>query len=265
MFHGMKNTILYTAYKLYCEYEKNSSDKIQTVGTCFVVESKYRHPCVITNIHLIIPSFSNKKYVGYKLINARLVGKKDTDGFKGDAKVNQEIDLRTELFVFPENELVDVSACPLIIKKEKYQVMEYHVPFNLIANEKFINELEICDFIPIPGFPEWHDREADRPIMRVGNITSDQRLNYKVKNKFMGDVILYDGFSYPGNSGSPVFSFQRGIKGTPQFPVSGFRELALIGINAGHYSTERGDHPGLSYFYRSTDFLKLIDAEIIFE
>lgn len=110
--------------------------------------------------------------------------------------------------------------------------------------------------------------------------------------------VAYEGFSSGGASGSPVFSVQKGfpIGGGISAPEDFYNEVKLIGVNAGHYETivemdsECGvdnwsenrrenvendevyaneikdakidgvvGHSGISYFYKSTVILDMID------
>ena len=112
-----------------------------------------------------------------------------------------------------------------------------------------------------PGFPEWYDRQNNTPVFRMGTIASDPRLNYSyVPNAPIADRIAYEGFSTGGASGSPVFSIQRGFQTGDGIKASeGFyREVKLIGINAGHFNDQVG-HSGISYMFKSSTILDLID------
>lgn len=121
--------------------------------------------------------------------------------------------------------------------------------------------MTVCDFVAFPGFPEIHDQVKHRPILRMGTIASDPRYQYIV-DRDDGEYVIYEAMSTPGNSGSPVFAVPKGIKEINGLPVNGFRDFALIGINAGHFRLPSGDHQGLSYFYKSTEIIALIDRPI---
>ena len=60
--------------------------------------------------------------------------------------------------------------------------------------------------------------------------------------------------------GSPVFAVQKGPKPGVGLEFPGFRELKLVGINAGHLKASDKTHSGISYFYKSTAILEIIDA-----
>ena len=66
--------------------------------------------------------------------------------------------------------------------------------------------------------------------------------------------VAYEGFSFPGASGSPVYAPPRGAHGIPDS-----RDGYLIGVNAGHVPTHPAGHSGISYFYKSTVLLDIIE------
>lgn len=98
--------------------------------------------------------------------------------------------------------------------------------------------------------------------MRMGTIASDPRFDYCCEESMpKGCRIAYEGFPSSGSSGSPVFSIQKGFqtgKGI-SVPNDFYREVKLIGINAGHFP-DGGGHSGISYFYKPSAILGVIDA-----
>lgn len=58
-----------------------------------------------------------------------------------------------------------------------------------------------------------------------------------------------------------MFSTQNGFKIGKGLsaPDDFYREVRLIGINAGHFSDQTG-HSGISYLYKSSTILELIDS-----
>jgi len=75
-----------------------------------------------------------------------------------------------------------------------------------------------------------------------------------------GRALAFEGFSFDGSSGSPVFAlpvgfeYGQGLEGPPG------RDGALIGINAGHFEA-RGNfraHAAISYMFKSTVILDLL-------
>lgn len=75
----------------------------------------------------------------------------------------------------------------------------------------------------------------------------------------MGDCLAYEAFSYGGSSGSPVFAVQKGPRPGAGIAFPGFRELKMIGINAGHLRTDEHHHSGISYLYKSYAVIELLD------
>ena len=165
-------------------------------------------------------------------------------------------------FVFPKIEQNDIACLKNIVHNGNDISISYSIPYSLLANEsKLNNDICVCDFVAFPGYPNWYDRLNNLPILRTGSIASDPRFDYSVSSNFMGNCIAYEAFSFGGSSGSPVFAIQKGFKvGSGLTAYDGFyREILLIGINAGHFPDPEG-HSGISYFYKSSAIIELIDS-----
>ena len=96
----------------------------------------------------------------------------------------------------------------------------------------------------------------------MGTIASDPRLNYSCyPGEPIASRIAYEGFSTGGASGSPVFAIQRGFLTGDGIsaPADFYREVKLIGINAGHFKDQDG-HSGISYLYKSSAIHDIIDS-----
>src|SRR5699024_3366260 len=94
---------------------------------------------------------------------------------------------------------------------------------------------------------------ANRPIIRSGHIASDPEFNYSWDMNNRGQCVAYEGFSYEGSSGSPIFAPPRGLQNLPNSRLG-----YLIGINAEHIPEQFG-HSAISYFYKSTVILDIIE------
>lgn len=265
MHHGIKTTVLYTAYKLEVGHLRPDASIGQAVGTGFIIINSHGVPCLVTNRHMIEPArIDPKKYVGYKLDSIRIVGKRDSYENAEDATEDHSFYMNVNKFVFPDDDRVDVTACPVFDLSKNVKNISYHLGYEHLASEDFMESLEVCDFIAVPGFPEWHDTRDHRPIMRLGSIASDPRFKYLVQGEDRGHIIIYEGSSYSGNSGSPVFAIPKGIKPTPEFQVTGHRDFALIGVNAGHYTySKTSEHASLSYFYGASVVRSLVDSIVL--
>lgn len=133
----------------------------------------------------------------------------------------------------------------------------YHFGLEDLADENFFKtQLAPFDVVSFSGFPEEHDKLAERPLIRGGRVASDPKFDFSLQGKAAGHCIAYEAFSHGGASGSPVYAPARGIQGIP-----GSRSGRLVGINAGHVNREMGQHTGLSYFYRSTVILEILNDQ----
>lgn len=269
MTHGIKNEYLYLALKIDVGFANSNGSTGKKNGTAFFVRNKYGELCLITNRHMLDLSYkqTEPKWNDFAVKEIVLHCKKmDENGFP-DKDFEFQIQNLGE-FKFSKNYENDV-ACLKNITIKDFVGSDTRVNFNLeyatIATEyELNNSLSICDFVAFPGFPEWHDKKNKLPILRTGTIASDPRFNYSYDGNENGEVIAYEAFSYNGSSGSPVFAIQKGINlNSSTLTITGgnFRRVMLIGVNAGHLPVKGpiDIHSGISYFYKSTVILELID------
>lgn len=275
MFHGLTNQYLYSAYKLTATFADKIGNIKSGTGTCFFVKNKFDMLCMITNRHVLDFSFNKKDKpledsLKYNLHSIEICGKYASPG--SDYPIGETKFSITPKVKFSHDQHNDIACVfPLCVTENKVARIDYFVPYEFLAtSDDFDSKLTICDFLAFPGFPEWHDKSANRPILRTGTISSDPRFDYSYDDFVKGACIAYEAFSFSGSSGSPVFAVQKGPKPGNGIIFPGFRELKLIGINAGHLKvTDRAyrdkenavkAHSGISYLYKSSAILDVIDA-----
>ena len=245
--------------------EKNAT--FEGLGTCFSITKDGMH-VIATNRHVLDPTFrpNGNKYVGFKFWKALIeVFGKDEQGEPTKSKIfyldnerNQPLcttDKPTDVSIFydPQVENKDPDT-------PNDRVFDYCIPYGMLATEEEItNDLLPFDMIAFPGFPEWHDKNFGRAIIRGGTIACDPRFSYGHPKLTGQENIIYDGFSFSGSSGSPIFALPKvpPINVDPH-PENRFRRLLLVGVNAGRLDSE-GQHSGLSYFVKSSVIRQLID------
>lgn len=260
MFHGLDNQFLYSAYKLTATFADDIGDTKSGVGTCFFVKNRHGSVCLVTNRHVLDIAYKNNHHgiTRYSLRQIEVSGKlgRTGDNFpEGD--VAMSLAPNVQFHVDPDN---DIACMTELVPIGAGARIDYFIPHTFIATEEdFQSKLTICDFLAFPGFPEWHDRAASRPILRTGTISSDPRFDYSYRDFVRGSCLAYEAFSYSGSSGSPVFAVQKGPKPGTGMSFPGFRDLLFVGINAGHLKSTDNTHSGISYLYKSTAILDLID------
>ena len=42
--------------------------------------------------------------------------------------------------------------------------IDHCIYYDMLADEEFISTCTVCDFVAFPGFPEWYDKNENRPI-----------------------------------------------------------------------------------------------------
>lgn len=247
-------------------------------ATGFVIKSKGENLCFLTNRHVVDCAYIDSALVGWRRSSItaalhlapigsagslpRLVGTIAIDPDQVRYHSDQTIDLAG--FKFPrrvhcaEDLPVDVEF-PFFLSNEL-----------IVDAARFEDAVQVGEVVAFPGYPEWYDKNGDRPVLRTGTIVSDPRSDFRMKPgpPERGDgnsQIAFEAFSYSGNSGSPVFVMQRGMRDGEGIIHNGiYHPFLLVGINAGHVNSDSGNHSGLSYMYKSTailDFLDMLDSD----
>lgn len=260
MTHGLNNTFLYAAKKVLVRWTNGSND-VELRGTGFFIE-KESELFFITNRHVVEPGYSDEKYKGYVVKDFIIESFETYNTFGIPITLKSGSIVNWMDFKYHENEYNDV-AC---LKDPKFvggMKIIAPISYSMLASDEWLNnKLSVCDNIAYPGFPDWFDRQNNTPVFRMGTIASDPRLNYSyTPDAPIASRIAYEGFSTGGASGSPVFVTQRGFpigKGLSA-PDGFYREVKVIGINAGHFEDQKG-HSGISYLYKSSTILDLIDS-----
>ena len=265
MFHGLDNRHIYAAYQLTCTFVNDTGKRVTCTGTGFWVRTNDNKMILVTNRHVLDLEFGDATYAGFKLQQLRVSGKAN-DPLSGLPDVSCECLVIAQDIKFskiPENDIACLVNPPVITHDGfPSMVIDFWITRHLLAtNTDFESEFSVCDFVAFPGFPEWHDKQQQRPILRTGTISSDPRYDYYWQSRYMGECVAYEAFSYGGSSGSPVFAVQKGLKPGAGLSFPGFRDLKLIGINAGHLPGTNDTHSGISYMYKSSAILDIIDAK----
>lgn len=265
MYHGLNNSFLYSAYRISCIFEDDIGKKKTVTGTAFFIVNGCGKMCLVTNRHLVDLNYKAKssKYIKFALKQIVIRGKaKDRES--GLPLDDQVLQINHDAIRFSDVYENDI-ACVIepqgtILTDSLNATIDYHIPHNIIATKEDIEtKISICDFVSFPGFPDWYDKRGARPIIRTGTISSDPRFDYSSSEEYQGECIAYEAFSYGGSSGSPIFAVQKGPKPGSGISFPGFRELKMIGINAGHLPAAMGTHSGISYMYKSSAILNIVD------
>lgn len=275
MIHGLNNNFLYSAKKILVTIQ--IEDKTHSlIGTGFVL-NKNGKAILVTNRHVAQPWYADQIYRGAKIISFEIESYQDRNevGIPTDFKKARVINYNE--FKFSDNPNDDV-AC-LIEPKGDDIIALASIPYDFLADDEWISKkLSVCDYIAYPGFPRFFNKINNAPIFRMGTIASDPRLDYSGDDDNKSSSrIAYEGFSSGGASGSPVFAIQKGFQlgeGLSYNTNNFYREVKLIGINAGHYDDQKlylineepkitlnvKEHSGISYFYKSSIIRKIIEG-----
>lgn len=271
MDHGITNDFLYSACKIDCSFQDDLGNVKSISGTAFFILNTGNTISLVTNRHCIDLDYkqTDSRFKKYKLFQVLVHSKIKDPVTHLPSDSNDLLILNIQQFQIHsvyENDVAVLNHIQPVEYKKGHQervAINYFIPRAFLADTGRINmELNVCDFVAFPGYPPWYDKKNNLPILRTGTIASDPRYSYSWTGTEEGDCVGYEAFSYGGSSGSPVFAVRKGIKIGNGLSGGNFRELMLVGINAGHLDTQGSDkqHSGISYFYKSSIILELLDA-----
>jgi hypothetical protein len=261
LFHAPQKSILYSAYRIAIEHSC-SSGALTVQGTAFYLSTAERL-YLITNRHNLDLVMKHEKYAGYRPTRVSL------SGYFGDHYLRCDM-ISNELLVgFPPNGTEDVAAIDVTNAPFKcnahHEMQAFYLKESALADDQALAQLNICDMVALPGYPDFFDRNGDRPIMRMGTVASDPISDYRDLDMAPARRIAYEAFSSAGSSGSPVFALAKGWKAGAGLSGGYFRDLMLIGVNAGHLRgrDEMGtSHSGISFCFKSTCIKEAIAAAV---
>lgn len=252
MFHQPPRNFLYSAHKIAVSFSDGFGTTKTGLGTGFFIELETNVVAFITNRHVLEPDYKSAKYRDFGVTNIEVSGYQPNDShFSLSLKLNQ-------VYYTHDDDKNDIACIiqprsdPLKDTGEQQSLFRFTMS-HLAHEDVFMNGLQPFDELAFSGYPGQHDKSSSRPILRGGRVASDPRYNYSHSGKYDGECVAYEGFSSEGASGSPVFAPSRGSSN-----IANSRNGFLVGINAGHL-TENYGHSGISYFYKSTAILKLLD------
>ena len=268
MFHGLTAETIYAAARLISVFDGPHGATKEVSGTGFgvMVGDKL---ALVTNRHMVDLTFGPKgaKYVGFTLrhVICGVRAKRHEDGAPGDAKA-LIVPMTHNLVRFDENSQNDVAVIWDVqsgnLDGTTDRRWEYCFEYSDIATDAEIrSDLHPFDLLAFPGFPNGVDPRDVRAIIRGGTVACDPRFDYSFEAEDRGEIVLFEGFSFGGSSGSPVIAVPKvPPANVDPHPANRFRRMLVVGVNAGHLTVPTGQHAGLSYFVRSSAVRRIIDS-----
>lgn len=217
------------------------------------------------------------------------------EGYKGYSLKRLEIELRdySANKFSPTPKMFAVSNYEYILSPNADVAILHNISFNgpldnfkciapnaiqWLADDSFFhNYCGITQEVSFLGFPHGkYDEDGNLPIAGHAIFASIPNRSFKNQHIKTDDIILVDGRSFKGSSGSPVVTFPRGtcIRANIGYAESAdYCPQKIVGIMSGHLyqdgawiddiDQKREDflnHSGKSYLTRSTSILKLFDV-----
>lgn len=200
MFHGLENQFLYTAYKITSVFGDGVGSNLSATGTGFFLQNKNGKICLVTNRHMVdihYPS-PDPKRPGYSLQQLIIRGRRSS-GKHGLPTEFTEFSVHPSAeFLFSpivQNDMTCLISPPIQTVNQSSAVIDFFIPHTMVATaQDFENKLSVCDFVAFPGYPPWHDRRNERPILRTGALSSDPRSDYSFSGNYDGESILRSFF-----------------------------------------------------------------------
>ncbi len=226
---------------------------------------------LVTNRHMVELNFgrTDGKYVGFNLRHLICeVRARDTPA--GDPGVTRRFIVPTthNEILFDSNQRNDVAVIFDLqsgnLDGSDDRRWEYCFKFSDVATEQELRtELQPFDVLAFPGFPDGFDKLGLRAIIRGGTVACDPRFDYSFESQDRGEILLFEGFSFGGSSGSPVIAIPKVPPVNVDLnPANRFRRLLVVGVNAGHLTASTGQHAGLSYFVRSSVIRRIVQERL---
>ena len=270
MYHGLTYDTIYAAAHTTAVFESRGGDIKEVTGTSFGLEVEDK-TVLITNRHMVDLNFGriDAKYIGYSLRHLLCVVR-SRDTAEGDPGITRRliVPMTHNQVLFDANPRNDVAVIFDLqsgnLDGSNDRGWDYCFKFSEVATDKELRtELQPFDVLAFPGFPEGFDRLGLRAIIRGGTVACDPRFDYSFESEDRGEILLYEGFSFGGSSGSPVIAIPKvPPSNVDPHPAHNFRRLLVVGVNAGHLTAATGQHAGLSYFVRSAVIRRIIEERL---
>jgi hypothetical protein len=176
VFHSLDRPFLYSAHKISLAFDDYGTIKEGT-GTCFFVEGPGDRLSLVTNRHVLQPSYEKSERSHWKLARIRVTG------FSPPNYERFECTIIIDKIRFPSSLDEDVALAPVIAVVDgdwagHRSLLIENIPASIIATDTDFSELFLADTLLFPGYPDWHDKLEGRPIMRRGALSSDPHHNY---------------------------------------------------------------------------------------
>lgn len=270
MYHGLTHEAIYAAVRTVSVFDGRHGDVKEISGTSFALSVEGK-TVLVTNRHIVDLNFgrTDGKYVGFTLrhLICEVRARDSKDGSPGENR-SYVVSMTHNAILYDSNPLNDVAIIFDVqsgnLDGSENRRWEYCFEYSDVATEEELrDELQPFDVLAFPGFPEGFDKRGLRAIIRGGTVACDPRFDYSFESQDKGDILVFEGFSFGGSSGSPVIAVPKVPPvNVDHHPANRFRRLMVVGVNAGHLSASYGQHAGLSYFVRSSVIRRIIQTRL---
>jgi hypothetical protein len=257
-------TVLYSAVRIRTTSFDRSNGKRSGTGSGFIVTDTAENRYLVTNRHVLDRNFDVPG--GYALASVTVDGHYQSSLMDILDTVHQEITITDPEPKFPDNDTLDLAVLPVDAPLDHKQAAVGEATFNCLPAAMLASEADFAfgrvtvgSTVLTPGYPGPGGEVAERPILVGGVISSDPRYPAAVGPNTYPNEVLSHSFSWEGMSGSPVLCHVPKEQLTWGDVQTGeYREVALAGVNAGHFKTSGETAGVLTRFVRADVLAKLL-------
>lgn len=250
----------------------------QTItGTGFWMTSPCGNRVFITNQHNIVLGYYREEYKNYSLKKIE-IELRDYSINKFSPTPKMFAVYNYDCILSPKSDVAILHDVSFFGPIDNFRYISPDA-LQWLADDLFFHKYcGITQEVSFLGFPHGKfDEDGNLPIAGHAIFASIPNRSFRNQHIKTDDIILVDGRSFKGSSGSPVITFPRGTSirvdvGGP-CNTSDYCPQKIVGIMSGHLhqdgqwipdlDVKREDflnHSGKSYFTRSTSILKLFDV-----
>lgn len=261
----------YSAKKLSVEFlaPGGAASRVRT-GTAFVLFDNAKLIVLVTNAHMVDPARTDDPLDGYHPAECEISSwvapsngiapplkrRFAKASFEKDSKriaISESEDVAAIAFTRHEHKpSAELHKGDAPDHAEGCFITDWTVKAEALATDEYLSRfLSIGSPVGVFGFPKVAGIEFDeRPVGIFGTVASDPRVTNPT-SETPGRAVLYQAMSRMGMSGGIVVADEYGLRLAGDYEGERYQSPKVVGVNAGHLYLPKGEHAGLSYFYRA--------------
>lgn len=259
--HG-GNQFLLSVVRIESTFEDGLNAPKSGSASAFFVLAKNGHTYLVTNKHNVDPAL---KLHGsnHALTKLTMEVRRFESGFAQAETEMVELPLDQQRLFHHDTADVSVYDTHDVPLPAGYMAPVW-IGTDSLADEAIHSHLQPMDFVSFVGFPggngaPWLDDKWRTPIARLASIASLPGVPFSNKSVQTTDVVLVNGLSFQGSSGSMVVSHPRDQSVVGRHGIA----AKIVGIMSGGWPGGPFEpHTGMSYYTRSTAVFEVLQKAL---